>query len=206
MSQISIKERTDRMIAKDAILLNLYTCKGRNYSCECNDCYVLCNLTKKKIDWKTIIHMNGNIKGGKSFIRRELPKFAHDKKILTKFKQREEEYQRLKMNNSIIRAEQERKEKEITRRFLEIAKTKREIEEADKIVMEGKGDLNDLLKNPSFALLHQEIINKQELDRRIHELSNGLPPSQGHYKTTYEGLTSVSATIDALKKEQGITT
>ena len=96
MSQISIKERTDRMIAKDAILLNLYTCKGRNYSCECEDCISLCVSVPKKIDWKLLTYLNGNIKGGKSFIRRELPKYSNDKKLITKSKKQEEELRRNK--------------------------------------------------------------------------------------------------------------
>jgi len=80
------------MIAKDAILLNLYTCKGRNYRCDCEDCVSLCISVPKKIDWKTLIHLNGNIKGGKSFIRRELPKYSNDKKIITEFKELEEAF------------------------------------------------------------------------------------------------------------------
>ena len=104
MSQISIKERTDRMIAKDAILLNLYTCKGRNYSCECDDCISLCKSIKKKIDWKTLIHINGNIKGGKNFIRTELPKFSNDKKLITKIKKQEEELLSIKKEEMLLEA------------------------------------------------------------------------------------------------------
>ena len=74
MTSITIKQRNDRMISKDGILLNIHRCKGRNYKCACLDCYEF--HTKRPIDWKGIIQLNGNIQGGKKFIRSELPKFC----------------------------------------------------------------------------------------------------------------------------------
>ena len=73
-TQLTITARADRMIDRDAIVLCPYVCKGRNKGCECATCLDMLSSEKKKINWKHIIGINGNIKGGKAFIRSELPK------------------------------------------------------------------------------------------------------------------------------------
>ena len=178
MSQISIKERTDRMIAKDAILLNTYTCKGRNYSCECKDCIFLCKSIKKKIDWKTLIHINGNIKGGKNFIRTELPKISNDKKLITKSKKQEEELLSIKKEKMLKSAEEERKKekkrqinKEYLRKYQEWYK--RRLEEKER--KSKPFDYKDAYKDPKFIALAKYHSDKVAVERRVEELTKGLP-------------------------------
>lgn len=93
---LTITSRADRMIDKDAIVLCPYTCCGRNKKCECNTCYNMLSSKKKKIDWRNIIEINGNIKGGKAFIRSELPKYIQDYKLLCAIEMRNVLYRKQK--------------------------------------------------------------------------------------------------------------
>jgi len=172
------------MIAKDAILLNLYTCKGRNYRCECDDCVSLCISVPKKIDWKLLTYLNGNIKGGKSFIRRELPKYSNDKKLITKFKKQEEELLSIKKEELLKSAEEEKekqKKKEIYYRKFNEWKNKmkeeilRKAKNDEFYEKRQKGDWSEIHKDPKFIALAQFHTKKVALDRRVEELTKGLP-------------------------------
>ena len=83
-TSIPLRERKDRMIELDAILTDRYICLGRNKKCFCKSCleylpqYTLGSWKKssKKPDWKFLILVNGNIKGGKNFIRQTFGRYV----------------------------------------------------------------------------------------------------------------------------------
>ena len=150
---LTIPDRDIRMISRDAICLDPYICKGRNKNCECNVCVELVVMRKKKIHWQEIIKLNGNIKGGKTFIRSELPKFVDDKviKLKVELKERTAKLKKIQIKQDEVMAE----------RIIE-AEAKRDAKiEATNARINAKAIADDIMRS---KLLDAEAFLQSELD------------------------------------------
>tara|TARA_R110000823_G_scaffold70706_3_gene163043 strand:- start:802 stop:1185 length:384 start_codon:yes stop_codon:yes gene_type:complete len=110
-------------------------------------------MRKKKIDWKDIIKLNGNIKGGKTFIRSELPKFVDDRviKLKVELNERTVKLKKIQIKQDEVMAE----------RLIE-AEAKRDAKiEATNARINAKAIADDIIRS---KLLDAEAFLQSELD------------------------------------------
>ena len=110
-------------------------------------------MRKKKIHWQEIIKLNGNIKGGKTFIRSELPKFVDDKviKLKVELKERTAKLKKIQIKQDEVMAE----------RIIE-AEAKRDAKiEATNARINAKAIADDIMRS---KLLDAEAFLQSELD------------------------------------------
>tara|TARA_R110001606_G_scaffold204211_1_gene352220 strand:+ start:1826 stop:2398 length:573 start_codon:yes stop_codon:yes gene_type:complete len=115
---------------------------------------------RKKIDWKHIISVNGNIQGGKAFIRRELPKHLQDDELLialTKIQQglREKKYFEIQDEKYAKKIMKEERDKMIRR--LDIAIGKYRIDRLDRIATAILRGIEEVFSGRNYEI--RQLIN-----------------------------------------------